>query len=66
MGQLKIKCNFQGWSKGVTQFYRIFKSKALFCPEFKREKKKFLGVIKKKSCSILKSLGYLLWNSQGV
>ena len=34
----------------VTQFYRISKSKALFCPEFTRVKVEFLGVIKKKSC----------------
>ena len=34
----------------VTQFYRISKSKALFCPEFTRAKVEFLGVIKKKSC----------------
>ena len=48
--QLKKKCNFQGWSKGVTQFYIISKSKALFCPEFTWVKVEFLGVIKKKSC----------------
>ena len=33
MGQLKKKSMFQSWSKDVTQFYRIPKSKALFCPE---------------------------------
>ena len=33
-GQLKKKCNFHGWSKFFTKFYRISKSKALFCPCF--------------------------------
>ena len=46
-GQLKKKCNFQWWSKCITQFYRISKSKALFCPEFPRVKVEFLWVIKK-------------------
>ena len=37
-GQLKKKCIFQGWLKGVTQFYRIFESKALYCSESTRVK----------------------------
>ena len=47
-GQLKKTCNFQRWSKCTAQFYRISKSKSLFCPEFPRVKVEFLGVIKKK------------------
>ena len=65
-GQLKKKCNFQGCSKCVTQLYRIFKSKALFCPEFTRVKVEFLGMIKKKSCWIFMSLHIWHSNSQGV
>ena len=41
--QLKRKCNFQGWSKGITQFYIIFKSKAFFCPKFLRIQVEFWG-----------------------
>ena len=64
--QLKKKCNIQGWSKRIMQFYRISKSKALFCPEFPRVKVEFLGVIKKKSCCTFMSLGFWPWNFQGV
>ena len=64
--QLKKPCNFQGWSKCVTQFYGISKLKALFCPEFTRVKVEFLGMIKKKSCWIF--MNFRIWhsNSQGV
>ena len=66
--QLKKKCTFQGWSKskGVTQFYKISKSKALFCPEFTRVKVEFLGVLKKKSCWIFMSLGFWPLNIHGM
>ena len=63
-GQLKKKWKFQGSSNGVTQFYRISKSKDLFCPEFTRIKVEFLKVIKKKSCWIFMSLGF--WSRNGV
>ena len=57
-GHLKKKWKFQGSSKGVTQFYRISKSKDLFCPEFARIKVEFLKVINKKSCWTFMSLGF--------
>ena len=54
--RLKKKCNFHGWSKGVTHFYWVSKSKALICPEFPSVKMGFLGMIKKESCWLFMSL----------
>ena len=65
-GQLEKQCNFQGWSMSVTQFYRISKSKALFCLEFTRVNVELLGVIKKTSSWILISLGFRPCNLHGV
>ena len=65
-GQLEKQCNFHVWSKSVTQFYRISKSKALFCLEFTRVNVEFLGVIKKTLSWILMSLGSWPCNLQGV
>ena len=48
-GQLKKKCYFPGWSKDVKQFYRIAKSKDLFCPEFPKVKVKSYFVWSRKN-----------------
>ena len=64
--RLKKKCNFQGWSNGLTQFYILSMRKALFCLESPRLKVGFLEVIKNKSCWIFMNLGFWPWNFQGV